>query len=65
VDEEHVRWLERLSEAAQKSIDDLRDADEHDHTSMIRSLEEFRERILAKLHEEHSRIHHGPASDTR
>jgi hypothetical protein len=53
VDDKQVRWLERLSAATQKSIDDLREDSKHDHSSMIRSLEAIREQILAQLRDEH------------
>jgi hypothetical protein len=54
VDEEQVRWLERLSAAAQESIDDLRGDSRDDHSRMIQSLEAFRERIRAGLRDQAS-----------
>jgi hypothetical protein len=49
VDDVTRAWLERLDQAAEQALDDLRALDDPSQQTLITNLEAFRERIAAKL----------------
>ena len=48
MDEETRAWLEKLDDAAQRALEDLRRLDDPSRDGLVSGLEAFRERIAAQ-----------------